>query len=330
MSQFTLSLFRRLKAVFGPDADVGFREQGYLIMAAAEQPRRCWPRTWRCSSPMAPTSSCWRRPSWRSGSPGSRRTAWRPAAFGRSGEGWFDPPSLATLLRNAAKARGVTVAPRPRHRHRRARRPHRGGAAGERRQHRLRRARQRGGAWAGELAALAGVALPVEPRKRYVYVIDCREATEALHRAPLTVDPSGVWFRPEGRFFLCGKSPEEDQEPPATRPRRHRSRLLRERGVAAAGGARAGLRERQGGERLGRLLRLQHARPERRDRPASRGSPTSISPTASPATAPSRRRRAGRAVAELIVHGAFQTIDLTRLGYARIAERRPLLERNVI
>ena len=63
------------------------------------------------------------------------------------------------------------------------------------------------GAWAGELAALAGVPLPVEPRKRYVYVIDCREASDALHRAPLTVDPSGVWFRPEGRVFLCGKSP---------------------------------------------------------------------------------------------------------------------------
>ena len=39
---------------------------------------------------------------------------------------------------------------------------------------------------------------------------------------------------------------------------------------------------------------------------------------------------AGRAIAELIVHGAFQTIDLTRLGYERIAEGRPLLERNVI
>jgi glycine/D-amino acid oxidase-like deaminating enzyme len=39
---------------------------------------------------------------------------------------------------------------------------------------------------------------------------------------------------------------------------------------------------------------------------------------------------AGRAVAELIAHGAFQTIDLARLGYGRIAEGRPLRERNVI
>ncbi len=36
MSQFTLSMFRRLAAIFGADADVGFREQGYLIMAPAE------------------------------------------------------------------------------------------------------------------------------------------------------------------------------------------------------------------------------------------------------------------------------------------------------
>ena len=34
LSQFTLDLFRRLKEVFGPDADVGFREQGYLILAS--------------------------------------------------------------------------------------------------------------------------------------------------------------------------------------------------------------------------------------------------------------------------------------------------------
>ena len=39
---------------------------------------------------------------------------------------------------------------------------------------------------------------------------------------------------------------------------------------------------------------------------------------------------AGRAIAELIVHGAFQTIDLTRLGYARIVNNAPLAERNVI
>jgi glycine/D-amino acid oxidase-like deaminating enzyme len=36
LSQFTLALFRRLETLFGAGADVGFREQGYLIMASLE------------------------------------------------------------------------------------------------------------------------------------------------------------------------------------------------------------------------------------------------------------------------------------------------------
>ena len=34
LSQFTLSIIRRLKEEFGPEADVGFKEQGYLILAS--------------------------------------------------------------------------------------------------------------------------------------------------------------------------------------------------------------------------------------------------------------------------------------------------------
>src|SRR5215813_3471340 len=36
LSQFTLSLIRQLKTMFGSEADVGFREQGYLILAAED------------------------------------------------------------------------------------------------------------------------------------------------------------------------------------------------------------------------------------------------------------------------------------------------------
>ena len=66
-------------------------------------------------------------------------------------------------------------------------------------------------AW--RIAAWIGLDLPVRPRKRLVYVIDCREE---LTDVPLTIDPTGVWFRPEGANFICGVSPEEGNDPDST------------------------------------------------------------------------------------------------------------------
>jgi FAD-dependent oxidoreductase domain-containing protein 1 len=38
----------------------------------------------------------------------------------------------------------------------------------------------------------------------------------------------------------------------------------------------------------------------------------------------------GQAIAELIVHGRYMSLDLSDLGYGRIMANTPLLERNVI
>ncbi|MBI3514550.1 MAG: FAD-binding oxidoreductase [Proteobacteria bacterium] len=66
------------------------------------------------------------------------------------------------------------------------------------------------GPWAARVAALAGIALPVRARRRCVFVIDCRAPPADC---PLVIDPSGVWFRPEGRHFICGVSPPADRDP---------------------------------------------------------------------------------------------------------------------
>jgi len=58
-----------------------------------------------------------------------------------------------------------------------------------------------------EVAAMAGIDLPVEPRKRCVYVFTC---PKALHPPALLIDPVGLWFRPEGERFIAGYSPDPD------------------------------------------------------------------------------------------------------------------------
>ena len=64
------------------------------------------------------------------------------------------------------------------------------------------------GPWAGDLAALAGIDLPVRPRKRFVHVIDCRTP---IPDCPMVIDSSGVYFRPEGTTYLTGTSPREGE-----------------------------------------------------------------------------------------------------------------------
>ena len=57
-------------------------------------------------------------------------------------------------------------------------------------------------------AQMAGIAMPVEPRKRYTFVF---EAAQPLDRdLPLTIDPSGVHVRTDGRYYMAGCPPEDD------------------------------------------------------------------------------------------------------------------------
>ncbi len=65
---------------------------------------------------------------------------------------------------------------------------------------------------AGRVAKLMDVELPVEGRKRTAFVIHCRNAPASM---PLLTDTTGVWLRPEGQYHLCGWSPPEEDDPAA-------------------------------------------------------------------------------------------------------------------
>jgi glycine/D-amino acid oxidase-like deaminating enzyme len=61
------------------------------------------------------------------------------------------------------------------------------------------------GPWAGELARLAGLELPVRPVRRQVYVGS--PAAPLGYELPLVIAPDGLYFRSEpGGRILCGKS----------------------------------------------------------------------------------------------------------------------------
>ncbi|WP_106745813.1 NAD(P)/FAD-dependent oxidoreductase [Yoonia maritima] len=55
---------------------------------------------------------------------------------------------------------------------------------------------------------MAGIEIPVEPRKRYTYIF---EAEKPFDRdLPLTIDPSGVHMRTDGTYYLAGSPPDDD------------------------------------------------------------------------------------------------------------------------
>jgi sarcosine oxidase len=134
-------------------------------------------------------------------------------SFGPRNEGWLDPYSLLQAFRRKARSLGVTYIQDE--------------VAGlDVAQNRVSGVTLRSGETIGcgavincagvnawRIAAWIGLDLPVRPRKRLVYVIDCREE---LTGVPLTIDPSGVWFRPEGANFICGVSPDEGNDPDST------------------------------------------------------------------------------------------------------------------
>jgi len=65
------------------------------------------------------------------------------------------------------------------------------------------------GAWASLIAETVGITLPVIPVKRQVFALDT--AVKPLNPLPLTVLPSGMYFRTEtGGLILLGKSMDED------------------------------------------------------------------------------------------------------------------------
>jgi FAD-dependent oxidoreductase domain-containing protein 1 len=322
LSQFGLNLIRNLKSEFGADADIGFKEQGYLVLAT-QMSVNVLEENQRLQQEMGADTVIFRNNELAIRFPYMNFDGIAAASFGPKNEGWFDPYSLMTLMRKAAIARDVdiiagevTAITEP------AKLTLASGATLTA-THIVNAA----GTGAGAIAAMAGIDLPVSPAKRYGYVIDCPSAPDSLRKGPATFDVTGEYFRPEGRNFICSFTPSEEEEPIAKDWEMDDSWFESRIWPAIANRVPVFETVKMISSWVG------HYDYNWFDQNGIIGRHPAMSNfyfangfsghgiQQGPAT--------GNAIAELICFGEYRTIDLTRMGYERLLRNEPLFEKNI-
>ncbi|MEO9336195.1 FAD-binding oxidoreductase [Mesorhizobium sp. SB112] len=326
LSQFTLGLFRRLKQEFGEEADIGFREKGYLILAS-DDGQSILEANHRAQEAegadilLEDAEALERRFSWIS------TEGIVAGAYGRSGEGWFDAHALLLLFRKALKSKSVdlilgeVVA------------MERNGTSvdsvtlesGDKLEAGI--VVNAAGPNAGKVAAMAGLVLPVEPRKRNVFVF---EAHDRFTDMPLMVDPSGVYVRPEGSVYITGGAEPEDTDGPADPNDFNPDWPLFEEVIWPVLATRVPAFEAIKPTRAW----VGHYDYNVLDQNAVIGRHPEMTnflfANGFSGHGLQQAPAVGKAIAELIVHGGYRSIDCSAFGYERIAENRPFRELNVI
>lgn len=326
LSQFGVAFLRGLKARFGADADVGFHECGYLVLAGPAG-REILLDNHRIQRAEGADIALLEPDALARRFPFLSTEGVSGGAFGLSGEGWFDAHLLVALLRRDAKAAGVDLVTGE-------------VAAIERTGGRIEAVRladgrriacgvlvNAAGPQAGDVAALAGAALPVEPRKRTVFVVDCRTPVVGL---PMLIDLTGVYIRPEGKQYIAGVSPPAEADGRAAVDDFEPDHALFEEIVWPALAARVPAFEAVKPVRAW----AGHYDYNTLDQNAVIGPHPEVAnllfANGFSGHGLQQAPAAGRAIAELVTLGRYESLDLSAFGYARIAAGRPLVERQVI
>lgn len=205
MSRFGYDFYSRLP-------DVGFVERGYLVLAAGEARARL-EAAHRDQLANGAEVELLEGSALRERFPWLKSEGIGAATFGTGGEGWFDPLAALDRVRQAATDAGarfvtaevtaIDVAG--------GRVAGVGLGSGERLE--CEHVVNAAGAAAGDVAALAGERIPVEPRKRTV----CVFAAESIDGFPNLVDPTvagrGLYVRPYEGHYIGVISPPPDRDP---------------------------------------------------------------------------------------------------------------------
>ncbi|MCV0402751.1 MAG: FAD-binding oxidoreductase [Chloroflexi bacterium] len=247
-------------------------------------------------------------------------------SLGRADEGWFDAYAWLQGFRRRARSLGVVEKV--------------GAVTGiERDADRLRAVTLADGTtieatWfvnatgprAAELARMVGIELPVHPRKRFVYHV---ASPASLGAAPLTIDPSGVYFRPEGPAYIAGFSPREGEPDPDTLD------LAADHGPFESF-VWPSLAHRVPGFDQLRLLDswAGHYEVNPLDANAIIGAhpdlPNLLFANGFSGHGLQQAPAVGRGLAEWIATGRYETLDLAPLGFERVLRNEPIRELNVV
>lgn len=174
------------------------------------------------------------------------------------------------------------------------------------------------------------VPIPVERRKRYVYVFNCQSQNSTSISTPLTIDPNGTYFRRDGYSgnYLCGRSPDSLNEPSVkdlsvddqffeTNVWPTLAKRVKDFESLKVTSSWAGFYDYNFFDQNGII----GPHPYYNNLYIAAGF-SGHGIQQAPAV--------GRAISELIIDAKFRTIDLYRLGFDRIVVNRPIFENNIV
>lgn len=325
--------FGEMMQVGDDKPDLGFHSGGYLFLASTPEQVQILKENHDVQISCGADVVLWNRDELANAFPHINVEGIELASYGRSGEGWFNNTGLMYGFKNKARELGteylndevveigrdddrvtsVTL--------KSGRRINAGiivNCSGPR---------------AALTARMAGLDIPVEPRKRTLFVFDCAKTPEGTAnvnngRLPLMIDPTGVFCRPEGKFFLTGCPPVEDPaadwddfEPrydefeeiiwPALAERSPNFEAIK---VVNQWAGHYDFNTLDHNLVVGR-------HPQVKNFIFANGF-SGHGLQQGPAT--------GRAVSELIIYNEYRSLDFSEVGYERIVENRPFIEKAVI
>jgi FAD-dependent oxidoreductase domain-containing protein 1 len=326
LSTFGLALIRNLKAEFGPDADIGFKERGYLVMASSAgvavlEENMKLQNALGADTIMLTAKEIAQR------FPYINIEDIEAATFGSRNEGWFDPYALLSLMRKGGQAKSVTYIPHA-------------VTAMDTNGAKVRNITladgtnmtvgslvNAAGPNAGAVAAMAGIDLPVSAAKRYAYVVQCNEEQEAMRGGCMHFDMSGFHWRPETQGYLWGCTPSEEDDPPnkdwdvdydwfeshVWPLAAHRVPAFEAVKISTAWVGHYDYNWFDQNGIVGRHPTIQNF--------YFGNGFSGHGIQQGPGT--------GNAIAELICHGEYRAMDVSALGYERIERKQPLFEKNI-